>query len=127
LLGGWLLAVVSVFFWAAVRLDSGAVVSPSSPEASRDSVWMIWSISIARVVLVRLRFPAFCDDEVGDDIVLGRIGERPNKGDRNADWMCTLLTAPDTWFQPELAIDAPKLDSYAWLAWLMYWLSMVNR
>lgn len=78
LLGGWLLppAAESVFLWVAaavpvVRPDSGAVVSPSSAEASRDSVWMIWFRSISSVllaVLLRLRFPAalFCDDGLGD-------------------------------------------------------------
>ena len=72
LLGGWLLAA-ELGLWAAVRLDSGAVVSPSSPDASRDSVWITWSISNALAVLLRLRFPALCDDEFGDDMVAGKI------------------------------------------------------
>ncbi len=68
---GWAL-VESVFLWVvAVRTDSGAVVSPSSAEASRDSAWTdwVWSILKALVAGLRLRLPAPCDDEVGDDIM----------------------------------------------------------
>lgn len=64
----WLLAVVCCVVVSAV--DSGAVVSPSSAEASRLSAWMTWSWSISGLasglallllvglVAVRLRFPA---------------------------------------------------------------------
>lgn len=35
--------------------------------------------------------------------------------------------APDTWFQEELAVDAPILDtSYAWLRRLGWWSSIVT-
>jgi hypothetical protein len=68
-------AVESVFLWVVLAplLDSGAVVSPSSPEASRDSVWMVWCCSISRAlaVLLRLRFPALWDGEV-EDVMVGR-------------------------------------------------------
>jgi hypothetical protein len=82
--GGWVpLAEESDFLWPEPRgiVDSGAVVSPSSAEASRDSAWMIWSVSISMdspeaeaecggaTADVRFRLPAICDDELGDDMM----------------------------------------------------------
>lgn len=55
----------------ATRADSGAVVSPSSAEASRDSGWATcpcWMF-MAPAVLLRFLFPALCDTELGDDMV----------------------------------------------------------
>jgi len=77
LLGWEVLEDESVFLWApapaaaVVRLDSGAVVSPSSPEASRDSFWMVWFWSMSSVadVLLRLRFPAPWAAGFGDDML----------------------------------------------------------
>jgi len=85
---GWAALVESVFLWVPpVRLDSGAVVSPSSPEASRDSAWMVcfWSLSRALAVVLRLRFPAPCDAEFGDDMV-GRSEWGISSWRKNGQW-----------------------------------------
>jgi hypothetical protein len=94
--GGWTAdAEESIFLWpgrVVVVADSGAVVSPSSAEASRDSAWTIWSVSIsmgssplaaggcgAAAAEVRLRLPeGFCDDEPGDDMAELEVGNGRN-------------------------------------------------
>jgi hypothetical protein len=60
------------------RLDSGAVVSPSSAEASRDEFCSIWSIRVSSGtvlfvgMLLRLRFP--WEELIGEDMRSFRAG-----------------------------------------------------
>lgn len=107
----------SVFLWAlaAVRLDSGAVVSPSSPEASRDSFWIVWFWSMSRVadMLLRLRFPAPWAAEFEDDMLAGKNVGLPREraaGELN-NTQCGPgpdMEAVDRPGRPRIEFDAPS-------------------
>ena len=88
LLGGWAdrddeVALSSCFrFWSLP--DSGAVVSPSSPEASRDDGCRAGSImsKLGSVVEGRFRLPEWVDEDAGEDITMFLLGGKKKKGKR---------------------------------------------